>query len=116
MPSPVKKEAPMKKEVKDEPEEMSAPEENERSWWVKEMMMADPMCHPDDPADEPGLHLLQARSFNEAGPMDERTALLWSAEESGVLVDLTKDDDARPSVKKEVMEESDAVGSGSGRG
>jgi hypothetical protein len=72
----VNKEAPVKKEVKDEPEEMSTPEENERPWWVKEMMMADTTRHPDDSADEPGLHLLQARSFNEARQMDERTALL----------------------------------------
>jgi hypothetical protein len=43
----------------------------------------------------------QARSFNEAQPMDEATTLLWSAEESGCLVDLTKDDDTLPSVKKE---------------
>jgi hypothetical protein len=29
-------------------------------------MMANATRHPDDPADEPGLHQLQARSFNEA--------------------------------------------------
>jgi hypothetical protein len=29
------------------------------------------------------------------------TALVWSAEESGVLVDLTKDDDVMPQVKEE---------------
>jgi hypothetical protein len=89
----VKIEAPVKTEVNDEP----APEEDERPWWVKEMMMADTACHPD----ESGLHLLQARSFNKAQPMDEATTLLWSAEESGVLIDLTKDDDTLPSVKKE---------------
>jgi hypothetical protein len=65
------------------------------------MMMAATTRHPDDPVDELGLHPLQARSFNEAQPMDEATALVWSAEESGVLADLTKDDDAMPSVKKE---------------
>jgi hypothetical protein len=32
--------------------------------------------------------------------MDETSALLWSAEERGILVDLTKDDDAMPEVKK----------------
>jgi hypothetical protein len=62
--------------------------------------LADAARHPDDPADEPGLHLLQARSFSEAQPMDETSALLWSAEERGILVDLTKDDDAMPEVKE----------------
>jgi hypothetical protein len=32
--------------------------------------------------------------------MDETSALLWSAEERGILVDLTKDDDAMPEVKE----------------
>jgi hypothetical protein len=63
------------------------------------MMMAAAMRHPDDPVDKLGLHLLQARSFNEAQPMDKATALMWSVEESGVLADVTKDDDAMPSVK-----------------
>jgi hypothetical protein len=79
-------EPPVKTEVKDEP----ALEEDERPWWVKELMMADAARHPDDPADEPGLHLL-----------DEATTVIWSAEDSGVIVDLTKDDDALPPVKQE---------------
>jgi hypothetical protein len=33
--------------------------------------------------------------------LDETTTLVWSAEQSGVLDDLTKDDDAMPQVKKE---------------
>jgi hypothetical protein len=33
--------------------------------------------------------------------MDEMSTLVWSAKESGVLVELTKDDDALPSVKQE---------------
>jgi hypothetical protein len=37
----------------------------------------------------------------EAQPMDEATTLVWLAEESSVLVDLTKDDDALPPMKKE---------------
>jgi hypothetical protein len=32
--------------------------------------------------------------------MDEATMLVWLAEESGVLVDLTKDDDALPPMKE----------------
>jgi hypothetical protein len=60
---------------------------------------------PDNPADEPGLHLLQARSFSEAQPMDETTALLWSAKESDNLIDFTKNDDSMLEVKKEVKEE-----------
>jgi hypothetical protein len=52
----LKKEVPVKTEVKNEP----TPEEDERPWWVKELMMADAARHPDNPADEPGLHLLQA--------------------------------------------------------
>jgi hypothetical protein len=51
------------------------------------------------------LHLLQARSYSEARPMEETTAALWSAEESGNLVDLTKDDDGMPEVKRKVKEE-----------
>jgi hypothetical protein len=96
------KESPIKKEVK---EEMLAPEEDERPWWVKELVMADAAHHPDDPADEPSLHVLQARSLNEPQPMDKTSALVWSAEESGVLVDLTKDDDGMPLVKNEVKDE-----------
>jgi hypothetical protein len=68
---------------------------------VKELKMANAALHPDDPADEPGLHLLQARSFNEAQPLDEATAVMWSAEDSGVIVDLTKDDNDLPPVKQE---------------
>jgi hypothetical protein len=90
----MKKEAPVKKEVKDEPEEMPAPEKDERPWWVKELAMADAAHHPGDPADEPGLHMLQVRSLNEPQPMDKTLALVWSVEESGVLVDLTKDENA----------------------
>jgi hypothetical protein len=97
----MKKEAPVKKEVKDEPEEMPAPEKDERPWWVKELAMMDMARHPDDPADKPSLHVLQERSLNEPQPMDEMSTLVWSAEESGVLVDLTKDDDALPPVKQE---------------
>jgi hypothetical protein len=96
----VKKEAPvrMKKEapVKDEP----AAEEDERPWWVKELMMADAARHPDDPADEPVLHVLQARSYNEPQPLDEATTVMWSALDSGIVVDLTKDNDLPP-VKQE---------------
>jgi hypothetical protein len=92
----VKKEPPVKTEVKDE----LAAEEDERPWWVKELMMADAARHPDDPADEPGLHLLQARSFNEAQLLNEVIAVMWSTLDSGVIVDLTKDDDLPP-VKQE---------------
>jgi hypothetical protein len=38
---------------------------------------------------------------------------MWSAEDNGIIVDLTKDDDALPPVKQE---EYDAAGSGSGGG
>jgi hypothetical protein len=79
-------------EVKEGPVKMLPLEEDEPPWWVKEMMMADTAYHPDDPADEPGLHLLQARSLNEPQPMDETSALVWSVEERGILVDLAKDD------------------------
>jgi hypothetical protein len=64
-------------------------------------MMADATRHPDDPADESGLHVLQARSYNEAHPLDEATMVLWSAKDSGVIVDLTKDNDILPPVKQE---------------
>jgi hypothetical protein len=62
VPARVKKEPPVKTDVKDEP----APGEDELPWCVKELKMADAVRYPDDPADESGLHLLQARSFNEA--------------------------------------------------
>jgi hypothetical protein len=62
--------------------------------------MANMARRPDDPADESVLHLLQARSFNEAQPLDEATVIMWSTEDSGVVVDLTKDDDLPP-VKEE---------------
>jgi hypothetical protein len=101
----VKKDEPVKKEVKDELKEMLAQEEDERPWWLKEMALADAARYPDDPADEPGLHMLQVRSFKEPQPMDETLALLWSAEDSGVLVNLTKNDDAMSQVKKEVKDE-----------
>jgi hypothetical protein len=105
----VKKEAApacVKKEVKDEP----AAEEDELPWWVKELMMAVAARHPDDPANEPGLHVLQARSFNEAQPLDEATAVMWFTQDNGVIVDLTKDDDDDlPPVKQE---EYPAGGSG----
>jgi hypothetical protein len=91
----VKKEAEVK-------EEMLAPEEDERPWWVKELAIATAACHPHDPEDEPGLHVMQARSLKEPQPMDETLALIWSAEESGVLVNLTNDDDGAPQVKDEV--------------
>jgi hypothetical protein len=39
----MKKEASFKKEVK---EEMLAPEEDERPWWVKELVMAGVAHHP----------------------------------------------------------------------
>jgi hypothetical protein len=48
---------------------------------VKELKMAVAARHPDDPADEPGLHLQQARSFNEAQPLDEATAVMWFAQD-----------------------------------
>jgi hypothetical protein len=37
---------------------MPAPEEDERPWWVKELAMAATARCPDDPEDEPGLHVL----------------------------------------------------------
>jgi hypothetical protein len=55
VPPRVKKEAPVKDELEEEP----AQEEDERPWWVKEIALADTAHHPDDPADEPGFHLLQ---------------------------------------------------------
>jgi hypothetical protein len=37
--------------------------------------------------------------------MEKNTSVLWSAEESGNLVDLTEDDDGMLEMKKEVKEE-----------
>jgi glutamine amidotransferase PdxT len=94
----VKKEAEVK-------EEMLAPEEDERPCWVKELTITATACHPHDTEDEPGLHMMQARLLKEPQPMDEISALVWSAEESGVLMNLTNDDDGAPQVKKEVKDE-----------
>jgi hypothetical protein len=65
----VKKEAEVK-------EEMPAPEEDERPWWVKELVMAAAARPPDDPADKLGLHVLQARSRNKPESMNETLALV----------------------------------------
>jgi hypothetical protein len=62
----VKKEAEVK-------EEMSAPKEDELPWLVQELTMANAARHPDKPADETGLHMLQARLLNEPQPMDDKT-------------------------------------------
>jgi hypothetical protein len=86
-------------------EEMPVPEEDKSPSWVKELTMAAAARHPNDPEDEPGLHVLQARSLEEPQPMDETSALVWSAKETDVLVDLTNDDDGAPRVKKEVKDE-----------
>jgi hypothetical protein len=84
----------MKKEprVKEEEMEMSALEEDERPWWVKERDLQNAACHPDVPEDAPGFHVLQARSYTEAQPMPDARAVAWSAQDSGYVVDLTKDD------------------------
>jgi hypothetical protein len=58
--------------VKTEVKDEPALEEDKRPWWVKELIMA-----------------------------DEATTVIWSAEDIGVIVDLTKDDDALPPVKQE---------------
>jgi hypothetical protein len=58
--------------VKDEQMEEPVPEEDERSWWVKERELKNAVRHPDDPVDTPGLHL--ARSYSEAQPMPEGRA------------------------------------------
>jgi hypothetical protein len=50
--------------------ESPAPEEDERSWFVNELALQKTTRHPDDPVDMPGLHLLRARSYSEAQPMD----------------------------------------------
>jgi hypothetical protein len=97
-------------------EEMLAPEEDERPWWVKDLAMLAAARHPDDPEDEPGLHVLQARLLKEPQPMDETLALVWSAEESGVLVDLTKDDDGAPAGEEGCEGRGLATGSSSGGG
>jgi hypothetical protein len=94
-------------EVKKEPEVKDEPKEDQhrrrkrgrggsRSWRYRNAA-----CHPDDHANVPGLHLLQARLFSEIQPMEETTAVLWSAEQSGNLIDLTKDDGDMPEVKEE---------------
>jgi hypothetical protein len=43
--------------------EMPALEEDERPWWVKEHDLQNTACHPDDPEDAPGFHVLQASSY-----------------------------------------------------
>jgi hypothetical protein len=66
VPPHVKKEAEVK-------EEMSAPKEDELPWLVQELTMANAARHPNKPADETGLHMLQARLLNEPQPMDDKT-------------------------------------------
>jgi hypothetical protein len=78
-----------------------ASQEDAKPWWMKELaLQAATTHHPEDPTDEPGLHLLQARLYSLAEPMDETRAVLWSAQESGNFVDLANDDDGMLQVKK----------------
>jgi hypothetical protein len=72
-------------------EEMSAPEEHERLWWVKEDGLQNITRHPDDPEDASGLCILQARSYAKVQPIANARAAAWSAHDSGNVVDLTKD-------------------------
>jgi hypothetical protein len=90
----VKKEPSLKDEphMKDEQMEEMAPEEDERPWWVKERELQNAACHPDGPVDTSGLHPLQARSYCEAQAMPEARAATWSAQDSGNIIDLAKDD------------------------
>jgi hypothetical protein len=46
---------------------------------VKEIALQNAARLPDNPADDPGLHMLQVRSFFEAQPVEETTTLLWRA-------------------------------------
>jgi hypothetical protein len=89
-------------QVKEDPQEKPALEEDEKPWWMKELALENAARHPEDPTDVSGLHLLQARLYSEAQPMDEAMAILWSAQESGNLIDLSSDDDVMSKVKKEV--------------
>jgi hypothetical protein len=83
--------------VKEEEMEMPAPEEDERPWWVKERDLQNAARHPNDPEDAPGLHVL-ARSYTQAQPMADARAAAWLVQDSGNVVDLTKDN---VEVKKE---------------
>jgi hypothetical protein len=90
----VKKESSLKDEphMKDERIEETAPEEDERPWWVKERELQNAACHPNGPVDTPGLHLLQARSYSEAQTMPEARAATWSAQDSGNIVYKVKEE------------------------
>jgi hypothetical protein len=46
--------------------ELLAPEEDERSWWVKGHDLQNTACHPNDPEDTLGFHVLHARSYAKA--------------------------------------------------
>jgi hypothetical protein len=41
-------------QVKDEPREEPTQEEDERPWWVKELVLQNAARHPDNPADVSG--------------------------------------------------------------
>jgi hypothetical protein len=65
---------------------------------VKERDLENVARLPHDPEDVSGPHVLQARSYAKAQPMADARAAAWSAQDSGSIVDLTKDD---VEVKKE---------------
>jgi hypothetical protein len=73
---------------------VSSAVKKEKLWVEEEMELQAAMtCHPDDPADMSGQRLLDARSFNAVQPMDDDTAALWSALESGNFVNMADDED-----------------------
>jgi hypothetical protein len=66
VPPCVKKEPHVKDEprMKDVQMKETAPEKDERPWWVNERELKKAAHHSKDPVDTPGLHLLQARSYS----------------------------------------------------
>jgi hypothetical protein len=65
--------------------------------------MVDAARHPDDPANEPDLHLLQATSFNEAQPLDKATTVMWSRKTAASLSTSPKTMTCRRSSKRSSM-------------
>jgi hypothetical protein len=63
-------------------------------WWEEELeLQASLARHPNDPKDPPSQRLLEARSFNKVQLMDNATASLLSALDSGNFIELDDDCD-----------------------
>jgi hypothetical protein len=65
----------------------------EKLLWKKELKLQATSRHPDDPKDAPGQCKLEAQSFHKAQLMDDATACMLSAIDSGNFITLDDHED-----------------------